>query len=227
MDVEDNEQHSPLLGRNKVHDPRSRGFAMPTKAIDRSTWKDKVIRVYDPLPNPNQSVGCCTGVAKCSQFNSIGNRRTGVVLGMPEAEACYSRNSQIDPFQGSWPPEDTGSSGLASCKTAQEFEWGGAYYHLFGGADEVVQNLMAGKTISVGTYWYESMFYPTASGLVTVSGDIAGGHQYLIRGYDVDRDRVMGRCWWGAFRDFWMSRTDLNRLLREGGDAHWQERRQA
>jgi hypothetical protein len=86
---------------------------------------------------------------------------------------------------------------------------------------------MAGKTISVGTYWYESMFYPTASGLVTVSGDIAGGHQYLIRGYDVDRDRVMGRCWWGAFRDFWMSRTDLNRLLREGGDAHWQERRQA
>lgn len=227
MDVEVIEQHSPLLGRNKVHDPRSRAFAMPAKAVDRSSWKDKVVRVYDPTPNPNQEVGCCTGVAKCVQMNSAGNRRSGVVLGMGEALACYTRNTELDPWDGVWPPDDTGSSGLASAKTAQEFEWGADYYWLFGGADEVVQNVMAGKTISVGTYWYESMFYRSATGIVKVEGDVAGGHQYVIRGYDMDSDRVMGRCWWGDYRDFWMSRADLDRLLRDGGDAHWQRRRLA
>ncbi len=216
--------HQPgYLGRNKVHDPRSRAFAMPV-SVDRSLWKDKTIRIYDPLPNPNQSVGCCTGVAKASQLNAVGNRVTGRVLNMTDAERMYSRNSQIDPWPGSWLPEDTGSSGLASAKTAVEFGLAGAYSWLFGGADEVVQNVVEGRPISVGTWWYWSMFNRDFQNRVTIDDQEgqAGGHQYLIRGYDLSSDMVLGRCWWGEFRDFWMSRADLDRLLRDGGDAHFQ-----
>jgi hypothetical protein len=175
MDIEQVAQESPLLGRQKVHDERSRSFAMATVTppVDYTTWRDRSLRIYDPLPNPDQAVGCCTGVAKCSQLNSAGNRRLGRVLNMKDAERIYSRNTEIDPWPGQWPPVDTGSSGLASAKTAREF----------------------GQ---------------------------AGGHQYVIRGYDKDRDWVLGRCWWGGFRDFWLTRHDLDALLRDGGDAHFQ-----
>jgi hypothetical protein len=224
LDIEVVEQHDHRLGRQKVHDPASRAFAMPRLAIDRSLWRDKAVRLYEPLPNPNQRVGCCTGVAKCSQFNAVGNRVAGVVLGMADAERVYSQNTRIDPWEGEWPPDDTGSSGLASAKTAQALGMGGEYRWIFGGADEVVQNVMQGKVISVGTWWYESMFSRQPSGLVRVMGDRAGGHQWAVRGYDKSRDLVLGRCWWGEFRDFWIMRTELDALLRDGGDAHWQTR---
>jgi hypothetical protein len=228
IDIEVVPQQDPRLGRQKVHDEASRGFAMRA-VVDRSTWRDKSIRLYDPIPNPNQRVGCCTFVAKCCQFNAIGNRKMGVVLNMTDAERGYARNTQIDPFPGTWPPTDTGSSGLASAKTAQEFGLGGEYRWLFGGADEVVQNVMEGRVISVGTWWYWDMFaddQPILAGppLIRPSGGQAGGHQYVIRGYDVDRDLVLGRCWWGSYRDFWLARTDLDALLRDDGDAHWQRR---
>jgi hypothetical protein len=214
-------QDSHKLGRQLVHDTRSRAFAIPT-AIDRTTWRDRLVRLYEPVPNPNQRVGCCTGVAKCSQFNTLGNRKIGRVLRMSDAERIYSRNTEIDPWEGSWEPDDTGSSGLASCKTAQEFGLGGEYWWEFRGADGVVQNVMEGRVLSVGTWWTADMFVPDAQGRVRPTGGLAGGHQYVIRGYDVDRDWLMGRCWWGSFRDFWIARTDLDDLLRDGGDAHWQ-----
>jgi hypothetical protein len=197
---------------------------MPRKAVDRSLWRDKAVRVYDPRANPDQCHGECTGCAKMMQFNAVGNRRTGVVLGMGDAHRNYSRNTEIDPWAGSWPPDDTGSSGLASCKSAQEHGLGGEYRWLFGGADEVVQSIMQGKVISVGTWWYESMFHPQPSGLITVHGDRAGGHQYAARAYDKGRDLVGLRCWWGSYRDVWIHRTALDDLLRDGGDAHWQAR---
>jgi hypothetical protein len=215
-------QESYLLGRQKAHDSRSRAFAMPA-AVDRSGWRDRSIRVFDPVPNPSQEVGCCTGVAKCVQLNAAGNRRAGRVLRMRDATALYSEATEIDEFGGSWPPDDTGSSGLASCKAAIALGLAGEYRWIFGGADEVVQNVMAGRVISVGTYWYWDMFYPAnTGGVARVSGGIAGGHQWAVRGYDVDRDLVLGRCWWGAFRDFWMRRADLDALLRDDGDAHFQ-----
>ena len=224
VDIETREQQSHLLGRQKVHDDRSRGFAMPRLLVDRSLWRDKAIRIYDPIPNPNQSVGNCTMCAKAMQMNAVGNRRTGVVLKMPWAMRGYEWETANDEFPGQYKPDDTGSSGLASCRTAQHTGDGGEYRWIFGGADEVVQNVMEGRVVSVGTWWYESMFDLDASKRITVSGAQVGGHQYPIRGYDKSSDRVLGRCWWGDFRDFWMKRTDLDNLLLDGGDAHWQAR---
>lgn len=226
VDIEVVEQQSHLLGRNKVHDERSRAFAMGG-VVDRSKWRDKEIRLYDPLPNPNQRVGCCTFVAKCSQLNAVGNRVKGRVLDMNDAERGYARNTEIDPFPGTWPPTDTGSSGLASAKTAIEFGLAGEYLWLFGGADEVIQNIMEGRVISAGTWWHADMFEASYgwfdnSPVVRPTGGRVGGHQYVLRGYAHDEGLVEGRCWWGGFRDFWITRADLDDLLRDGGDAHFQ-----
>lgn len=217
------EQQSPLLGRQMVHDERSRGFVALRSTIDRSQWRDRAIRVYDPTPNPNQTVGNCTMCAKAMQLNSIGNRMRGRILDMKWAMDGYRIATGLDPWPGQWEPDDTGSSGLASCQTAQQVGVGGEYVWEFEGADGVVQNLMQGRTMSLGTWWYEGMFTPDSSGVIHPTGDKAGGHQYLARGYDADRDRVLIRCWWGSFRDVWISREDLDSLLRDGGDAHWQQ----
>lgn len=221
MDIEQIEQKDPRLGRNKVHDERSRGFAA-LAPIDKSTWHTRTLRVYDPLPNPNQTIGNCTGTSKCSQLNTVGNRVTGRVLNMAWALALYHRNTQLDPFPGEYPPDDTGSSGLASAKSAIELGLGGRYEWEFRGADGVAQNIMQGRPMSVGTYWYDGMFSPDRNGLIKPTGAVAGGHQYLIHGYNKSKDTLVGRCWWGSFKTFNIRRGDLDMLIQDGGDAHFQ-----
>jgi hypothetical protein len=222
-------QLDPRLGRQKAHDTKS--LAFPLKAtVDRSTWRDKSIRLYDPWPNPNQTVGNCTTCAKAMQLNAVGNRKMGVVLNMAWAMDAYVWETANDEFNGQYLPDDpvnsidTGSSSLASCKAAQQYRLGGAYRWIFGGADEVVQTIMNGQAPSIGSWWYYDMFYPDDKGIIRPEGGRAGGHQYLAHGYWASRDLVKVRCWWGDYRDVWISRTDLDNLLRDEGDAHWQER---
>lgn len=217
------EQNDPRLGRHVRHDERSRAFALPVVA-DPSTWHDKAIRIYDPYPNPNQPIGNCTGVSKAVSLNAVGSRNLGRVLNMADATALYSWATRNDPWAGEYPPDDTGSSGLAAAKAAVAYGVGGEYRWLFGGADQVVQTIMAGRVVSIGTYWYWAMFdngWPSAP--LVVAGGHAGGHQWTARGYDASNDWVLGRCWWGAYRDFWIERASLQYLLDQDGDAHVQD----
>lgn len=226
LDIKVVPQLDKRLGRQKVHDPRSRSFpAKPT--IDRSTWRSKAIRIYDPTVNPNQCHGECTGTTKCMQFNSSGNRIVGKVLDMKTAHQLYSYASHNDPWPGAWPPEDTGTSGLASCEASKLLGLGGEYRHVFGGADEVVQLIMDWQTVSIGSWWTDDMMEPNSLGVIEPTGKIIGGHQYLGHGYDLKRDMVMIRCWWGEIRDMWIKRNQLNDLIMNEGDANIQTRKVA
>lgn len=215
--------HDARLGRHVHHDPASKGYALPV-AVDRTSWHSKAIRLYDPVPNPDQQVGCCTGCAKAMQLNAAHNRVAGQVLGMDAALSIYSVATTLDAIPGSYPPNDTGSSGLAAAKAAQRLKLGGTYLWLFSGADAVVQAVMDGHVVNVGTEWDNDMFHQDSSGRVYPGGGVAGGHEWTVRGYDADRDLILGRCWWGSFRDFWLARTDLDDLLANDGDAHVQTR---
>lgn len=223
LKVEFTKQQYKILGRQLVHDPRSRGFPVDVK-IDRSLWRDKRIRIYDPKVNPNQCHGECTGCAKAMEFNSIGNRITGHILGMNTAHKIYSLATQLDPFEGTWPPTDLGSSGLGAAKAAQELGLGGAYRHVFRGADEVVQLIHSDRVVNVGTWWYSGMMEPNHHGIIEPTGARVGGHMYIARGYSVRSDLVLVRCWWGSFKDVWIRRAHLDHLLMDDGDAHIQDR---
>lgn len=225
LDIEVVDQLDKRLGRQKVHDPVSRGWPL-SMGIDRDKWRTKAVRIYDPRPNPNQCHGECTGVAKAMQFNAIRNRVKGKVLKMDDAHKIYSLATTKDPWRGSWPPTDTGSSGLASAKAAEQLGLGGSYRHVFRGADEVVQLIQEGRAVSVGTWWMWDMFDPDDNGIIEPTGGRAGGHQYIARAYDAKRDFVGIRCWWGEFRNAWIRRAHLNDLLMDGGDAHVQDRKQ-
>lgn len=217
------EQTFRNLGRQLVHDPRSKAFPVGI-SIDKTKWVDKLVRLYDPTKNPNQCHGECTGCAKAMEFNAVGNRAVGKVLKMDDAHKIYGLASQLDPWEGSWPPDDTGSSGLAAAKAAQTLGLGGTYRHIFNGADEVVQLIQTGRVVNIGTWWYGDMFHPTSKGVITPTGKQVGGHQYVARGYDVDFDHVIIRCWWGTYRDVRIAREHLHELIMDGGDAHIQDR---
>lgn len=221
LDIELVRQQAPQLGRQKVHDPRSRAFALPM-AVERADWRTKSIRIYDPAVNPNQCHSECTGCAKAMQFNAVGNRVSGRILDMDYAHKNYALATAIDPFPGTWPGQDTGSSGLASAQAAQKLGIGGAYYWIFNGADGVVDAIQQGKVVSVGTWWLDGMTRPDAHHVIEPTGKPVGGHQYAARAYDLDRDMVGLRCWWGSYKDVWIKRAHLNDLILDGGDAHTQ-----
>jgi hypothetical protein len=220
------EQQDSRLGRQCVQDPRSRAF--PMAAPDTSTWRSKTIRMYDPTPNPNQTIGDCTGCDKAMEGNAARNRVSGRILTMADAEQIYSLATELDPWDGSWPPTDTGSSGLAAAKAAIQLKLGGAYrWNFTHDASGIVQEIMEGRTVGVGTWWYDGGFRPKprkqGGVYVEMTGAKAGGHQWRIRGYDEPTDMLLGRCWWGRFRDFWITRTHLAELLADDGDAVTQD----
>lgn len=224
-------QRDRRLGRQLVHDPESKTFARTASTIElspinRSSWYTTKLRVYDPRPNPDQPVGNCTACAKAMEFNAAGNRRKGVVLGMEWALSQYRLYTRIDPFEGFWEPDDTGSSSLASCKGAQQTNDGGEYRFDFRGADGVVQGICGDRRVqNLGTWWRWGQFEPDSDGRIEPTGELAGGHEYVARGYDADRDWVLIRCWWGdQYRDVWIKREHLNDLVLDGGDVHTQRR---
>jgi hypothetical protein len=228
LDVELVRQEDRRLGRQKVHDERSRSFA-GSLTLDPSIWRTTWIRTNDPLPNPDQPNGCCTGVSEAVQGNSVEVPSVRRQLTMDDAQAIYTLATRLDPFPGQMPEQDTGSSGLAAAKAARQLGLlSGEYIWFFGGADEVVQYLMDPETrtpVSIGTWWYEGLFKQRLDAthrlpIVEPTGRRVGGHQYTARGYHRPTDTVGIRCWWGSYRDVRIKRTHLDELLRDGGDAH-------
>lgn len=218
------------LGRQVVHDEQSRRYAFPLAAAPAKPTKAVRHRIYGPATTPAQRIGCCTGVDQSVKCNAAGNRRTGVVLTMADAERLYSRATVIDPWLGEWPPMDTGSSGLAACKAAKEERLIDRYEWLFSGAAQVLSALVGGpgrpgRCVGVGTWWTDDMFHPDPKTLlVTPTGAQAGGHQWTITGWEPRYDAFEALCWWGPkFGDngrFRIRYNDLNRLLADDGDAH-------
>lgn len=98
-----------------------------------------------------------------------------------------------------------------------------AWHWLFG-EDEVREWVSWYSPVVVGTVWRMGMFYPDPkTGLLTVAGEVAGGHAYRIVQYSDTRDayRIVnswGRSW-GQGGRAWIKSADLAALLNEDGDA--------
>jgi hypothetical protein len=217
------EQTDPRLGRHVVHDPRSRRFAFEPTA---TPTRDISLRVYNPRPNPNQELGCCVGVDAAVKCNVVGNRVKGVTLGMDDAVQIYSRATQVDQFDGEYPPTDAGSSGLGACKASVDLNLIDRYGWIFSGTAGIYAALAAGHPVGIGTVWKQRMFdVDKQSGLIDASGPIVGGHQYTIIGYRKRLDAFIGWCWWGEWGingtgKFLIRRASLADLLADDGDAH-------
>ena len=133
--------------------------------------------------------------------------------------AIYHRAQELDEWEGT---DYDGSSIRAGAKVCVEL--GAVDMYLWAmSLDETVYTLLEKGPVVAGTDWFEDMFYPDRYGRVRPTGDVAGGHAWLIDGVNIDR-RVF-RCknsWgreWGRRGFFTLGFDDFEYLRRRDGEV--------
>lgn len=122
------------------------------------------------------------------------------------------------------PGAENGSSTLSGVKAFMKYGFlSGSNYAFANSLEDVKVWVLANGPVVVGTNWYDSMFVPNYDGVVDVYGYIAGGHEYLIIGYDRESDLFHCANSWGTGfginGTFYIRGVDFERLMREEGDA--------
>lgn len=172
----------PGLGRHVEHDPRSRDHDI-ARTVAAEVKPVEWVR-HSPILDQG-ALGSCTGNAMAGWLACephCTSDTAGVVFDERIATDLYSRATRVDPWPGEWPPDDTGSSGNAVAKAARERGWIRSWSWAFTGA-ALLRALQLGPVI-VGVPWFESMYEPDAAGTVEPRGAVAGGHEFLIRGWN-------------------------------------------
>lgn len=210
------------LGRIIEHDPRSRAY--PFKAAKATTYTSVThtnhIGVLD-----QGDIGSCTGNATVAALGSDPFFATlpGRTLDEDLAVSLYSLATSLDDYTGAYPPTDTGTSGLAIAKAAQQRGYVSGYTHAFTVGDAL--GALMSAPVLVGITWLDTFDEPAADGLVKItrSSQVRGGHEICADGYDADKGRVWFRNSWGASWGvqgrFSLSLADWTTLLRQDGDV--------
>lgn len=215
-----------LLGRHVNHDSKSRRYAFKRSADPRTlTSKRHLILV----PMMRQRIGSCTG---CASFANLGGEMFWRTLGgkfdginaeaaLDYAEHIYARATELDPWEGTWRPDDTGSDGLSAAKALKEMGFISGYEHAMG--LDATLNALAKQPVMIGSAWLSGMWEPAADGKITVSGYEEGGHEYLLDEIDVQNRRAwIWQSWgqeWGLRGRAWLAWDDLGKLLANYGDC--------
>lgn len=206
------------LGRLVNHDPRSWDY--------RASVMGPIVTVqhkhYGVALNQGD-LGSCTGNAMAQALNCAPYHKPRArLLKEKDAVLLYSAATRLDPYPGTYPPDDTGSSGLAVMKAAKNIGLISSYSHAFG-LDHVLGALQMKPGI-LGIPWYEGFDSPRATGECLIDGIVRGGHEVCMTGVDATRQRVWCLNSWGrwGYRGtgrFWFSWDTLRTLLSQQGDA--------
>ena len=206
------------LGRHVEHDERSRAWAVAedVAAIRSVSWTRRA-PIFD-----QGDLGSCTGNAMAGAVGTDSAEGEGVAtLTEDDAVNLYSLATHLDRIPGVWPPEDTGSSGLAVAKAAKKAGLIHSYRHAFS-LHAALTALQHGPVI-VGMAWLTGCDNPDPSGLVRYDGAVRGGHEIELLACYVDAQTVtFANSWgegWGAAGYFSMSFDDFDRALADGGDV--------
>lgn len=182
-----------LLGRNLEHDPRSRNF--------RATVRPAILHpVTHSIRSPHldqADIGSCEGDTGAEWLNCtkairnriafwnakmVGAKSIRRYLGEGDALALYSKATQLDndDIPGTYPPEDTGTSGVGIAKAMVAMGAIERYTWTFTMSDFL--GVLQRQPVMIGINWYDSMFEHDRGGFVIEpksSADPVGGHAVL------------------------------------------------
>lgn len=205
---------SRRLGRHVRHDPRSWGFPAPMAPMYTTVRHMRLVPIFK-----QGNLGSCTGNAGagCLSTQPFGRRLTEA-----DAICIYSEATKIDSIRGFYPPEDTGSSGLAVMKALKKSRLISGYNHAFS-LDQLLRALTLGPGI-LGMSWLSDCDNPDEkTGRVHYRGSLRGGHEVVLSGIDAEKKLVwMDNSWgedWGFGGSFCMSFADMKKVLKDRGDA--------
>jgi Papain family cysteine protease len=187
------------LGRNMWLDGRSLAHMVENSVQQMSTplanteW-ERVLVILD-----QGKLGSCTGNAGTGAlgtqpiYDAVGKSvlpaATDAAAGEKFAVQLYSDATVVDGYPGTYPPDDTGSSGLAICKvlkarnTIKGYRWART-------AHGFLRLLQAGPVLQ-GMPWYNAFFEPDGGGFIDTntnwpSSGVAGGHEVEAVGVELD-----------------------------------------
>ena len=224
------------LGRHVEHDDRSREYAfqLPAKLQGQQLQSVRHQRFIPVLDQGN--VGSCTGNAAegAAGTGQVFQAIPPTVPAKPNptdargdeflAVALYSAATDLDNIPGDYPPDDTGSTGIAVAKAAVKMGLFAGYQHTFTLLDALTALQLLPQMWGIN--WYTSFDQPDANGLITITpgATVRGGHEIVADELDVTRGLVgFTNSWsaaWGPIGGrFYMSWTDLEKLLGQQGDV--------
>lgn len=224
----------PRLGRHKRWDSRSRNFFIPEASSFRDI-QEVEHPCYIPILNQGQ-LGSCTGNAGTENMASndlwpaVMNIlfTTDTAANEKFAVQLYSDATVIDPYQGTYPPTDTGSDALSIATVLKNRGLISGYQH----GNSLLSTLtgLQSRAMMTGTEWRGDMFNPTSDGQIKVTGNVEGGHEYLLWKVDVANKRIWMRNSWGTnwgvgYKGYasgglaWMTWDDYESLLNADGDS--------
>ncbi len=144
------------------------------------------------------------------------------------AREVYYAAQAIDPWAGGeYPgaaPTYAGTSVLAGVKIGQERGWWESYRWALGpgpeaAAQDVILALGYAGPVILGTVWRSGMWRADADGYLRATGNVEGGHCYLLTRYSVKRDAAWTGNSWGGAGQGWITRAGLVSLLADDGEA--------
>ncbi len=148
--------------------------------------------------------------------------RVGRMLTEDDAVQFYEAGTHLDRIPGHYPPDDTGSTGLAVAKAAKLAGLIAKYSHAFS-LHAALASLGRGPVIA-GIPWFEGFDSPVGPHAeLQIAGNVRGGHEVCLRGIDVEEKTVKGtNSWgpsWGDHGEFTMTFDTLGALLAADGDC--------
>ena len=207
------------LGRHVEHDPDSRSFALPHDATAPlvSAVHVRHVPVFD-----QGDLGSCTCEAMVGALMTGPFYSAARVLGQADCVDLYKQATRLDKIPGHYPPDDTGSSGLAAAKAAHKRGWLRAYHHAF--TPHAALLALGRAPIIIGVNWYAGFDSPVGPRAeLVIAGEVRGGHEVCVTEIDVTAQTIRGPNSWGpGWGDggYWsMSFDTFRRLMYEQGDA--------
>jgi len=139
-------------------------------------------------------------------------------LGWRDPSWIYREAKKIDGLK----PGTDGTTLHAGFKVLKREGLIGGYWWA-SGVDEMVRYLLESGPIVVGTSWLSRMDHPNRERYCVAKGLDSGGHAYVVTGVDWVKSRFqLANSWgtgWGFGGKAWIRITDMDKLLKQGGQA--------
>jgi hypothetical protein len=166
-----------------------------------------------PTPLDQGSLGSCTGnaVAQCLSTWPFAAKLTEA-----DAVKIYSRATVIDPFPGTYPPDDTGSDGASAANAAKLLGYTSYDFAAVATLAELEQALQK-STCIIGVDWYSGFSNPQRCGEMQQTGAIEGGHEPELAFWNAEMNLYGIRNSWGPT---W-GRCRTGKHSKECGYAYW------
>jgi hypothetical protein len=202
-------------------DPRDRAFLLSSIAPKKDLPLSKTWQFRHPPLNQGEMPHCVafSWLAAMLAFPVTKSPLRAGETAAQYAASLYREAQTLDSLPGS---DYDGTTVRGGIKALQARGLVASYRWAWNAADVVAFVLTRGPVV-IGVDWFEAMSDLDSTGTAYPKGENLGGHAVLV----VGADRVKGRVrilnsWgaeWGENGRCWLATKDLDKLLRNGGEA--------